>query len=46
VIDCIVQSSLTLDDLWNEHYQNMLKYVQENNNKLPTETDKQNNGNG
>jgi inorganic pyrophosphatase/exopolyphosphatase len=32
-----------LDDRWNEYYQIVLKYVQENN-KLPTGTDKQNNG--
>jgi superfamily II DNA or RNA helicase len=36
VIDCIVQSSLTLDDLWNEHYQNVLEYLKKNNNKLPS----------
>jgi hypothetical protein len=31
------------DDRWNEYYQIVLKYVQEND-KLPTYTDKQNNG--
>jgi hypothetical protein len=30
--------------VWNENYQIMLKYVQENNNKLPSQSDKQNNG--